>query len=140
MTQFFTSFCTGLILIGSLYIICPDGNISKSVKYIFTLVFLILIISAANILPTKIDFDFKTPPIETETSQDMQIYAIKYLYSNSLERANINFKEIYVYTDNSDDQSIVITKVIIVSNENSEKIINALGELAEYRKVEIINE
>ena len=140
MTQFFTSFSVGCILIGSLYIICPEGNISKSVKYIFSLVFLIIIITAANIPFKKISFDLPTNNSSQMETNNIQISAAEYIYSFTLKKENINFKRIYVCTDNSESESIVITKVVIVSNEEDSKIIKALGELAKTRKVEIINE
>ncbi len=140
MTQFFISFCTGCILIGALYIICPDGAISKPIKHLFSLVFLIVIISAANI-PLK-SIDFSLPPVTDASTnyEDMQIFAAEYVFSQALTSKNINFSKISICTDKTEDGSIVITKVIIVSNEPREKIIEALDVLAENREVEIQNE
>ena len=45
-----------------------------------------------------------------------------------------------VGTDKDGNDSIVITKAVIVSNAPREKILKALGTLAENREVEIINE
>ncbi len=140
MTQFITSFCVGSVLIGSLYIICPKGNISKQIKYIFSLVFLVIIISAANV-PLK-NIDFHTPSsvdlqIDTE---DLEISAAKYVFSYTLKNQNINFKEISIFTDKAPDNSIVITKVVIVTNEPPQKVRNALAGLLDNREVEIINE
>lgn len=140
MTQFFISFCAGCILIGSLHILCPEGSISKPLKYIFSLIFLIIIISAANI-PLK-NIDFSMPSLESQETNlsQMDVVAAEYVYSYTLKSQNINFSKIDIYTDNSEDDSIVITKVVIVSDEPQEKIIAALGVLAENRKVEILNE
>jgi len=140
MTQFFISFSVGCILIGSLYIICPEGNIKKPIKYIFSLVFLVIIISAANIPLKKIDFSFNQNATEQANLTEMQIAAAEYIYSYTLNAEGINFSKIYVCTDNSEDGSIVITKVVIVSKEPKEKIIKALGILAQNREVETINE
>ena len=139
MTQFVISFCAGCILIGSLYIICPEGNISKTVKAVFSLVFLVIIISAANIPLKSIDLDF-SPTTETANFNDMQITAAEYVFSYTLSQQNINFSKIQLFTDILDDGSIVITKVVITSSEPKEKIINALGALVINREVEIINE
>ncbi len=140
MTEFITSFCVGSILIGSLYIICPDGNISKHIKYIFSLIFLILIISAANIPFHSIDFNSLSPQISEIETENLQISAAKYVFSYTLTAQNINFKEISILTDKSDDGSIVIIKVIIVTNEPRDKVINALAGLLDNREVEIKNE
>lgn len=140
MTQFFISFSVGCILIGALYIICPEGNISKPIRYLFSLVFLVIIISAANIPLKKITFPLPEATASQASLTEMQSLSAQYIYSYTLEAQNINFREIYVCTDNSNDNSIVITKVIIVSDEPREKIIKALGVLAKEREVEIVNE
>jgi hypothetical protein len=139
MTQFVISFCAGCILIGSLYIICPEGNISKTVKAVFSLVFLVIIISAANIPLKSIDFNF-TPKNEAANFENMQISAAEYVFSYTLSQQEINFSKLQVYTDILEDGSIVITKVVIASNEPREKILKALGELKDNREVEIIDE
>lgn len=140
MTQFFISFSVGCILIGALYIICPEGNISKPIRYLFSLVFSVIIISAANIPLKKITFPLPEATASQASLTEMQSLSAQYIYSYTLAAQNINFREIYVCTDNSNDKSIVITKVIIVSDEPREKIIKALGVLAKEREVEIVNE
>lgn len=140
LTSFFTSFCAGCILIGVLHIICPDGNIGKSVKYVFSLVFLIIIISAANITVKKVDFNFPNIQTNLDTQENMQIASAEYIYSYTLRKANINFSKITVCTDKTEDDSIVINKVVIFSNEEKSKIIKALDVLAKVREVEIVNE
>ena len=135
--QFFTSFCVGCVLIGALYIICPDGAISKTVKYVFSLVFLLIIITAANIPLKNLRFDlFSSQAIETN-GENMQISAAEFVFAHTLKSQNINFSKISIFTDKSDDQSIVITKVVIITDQQREKVINALGELAKNREVEI---
>ncbi len=137
--QFFISFCTGCILIGALCILCPDGNISKPVKYVFSLIFLIIIISAANIPFKQIDFSAFSPATSINTEQ-MEINSAKYVFSHALTSAEINFSRIDIFTDKSDDDSIIITKVAIATDHPREQVIKALGILAENREVEVINE
>lgn len=140
MTQFFTAFCTGCILLGLLYIICPEGNISKPIKYTFSLVFLCIVISAANIPFQNISLDNLIPADSQTESYEMQISAAEYVFSYSLKSQNINFSDISIFTDKSEDGSIVISKVVIVSSHQKDEIIKALGELAQNREVEIVNE
>lgn len=140
MTQFITSFCIGSVLIGSLYIICPKGNISNQIKYIFSLVFLIIIISAANIPLKSIDFDTLSPTDLQIHTENLETSAAEYVFSYALKRQNIKFEKISIFTDKTDNQSIVITKVVVVTNETPQKVINALEGLLENREVEIINE
>ncbi len=140
MTQFITSFCVGSILIGSLYIICPKGNISKQIKYIFSLIFLIIIISAANIPFKSIDFDALSPAESQIDTETLEKTAAEYVFSYTLKKQNINFQEISIFTDKTSDNSIVITKAVIVTDEPPQKVINALAGLLDNREVEIINE
>lgn len=101
--------------------------------------FLVIIISAANIPLKSIDFNF-TPKSETANFENMQISAAEYVFSYTLSQQEINFSKLQVYTDILEDGSIVITKVVIASNEPREKILKALGELKDNREVEIIDE
>lgn len=140
LTSFLTSFCASCVLIGCLYIICPEGNLSKTVKYILSLVFIVIIISSGTLTFSDIEVEFPNSQVSDGNYQDLQISAARYVYSYTLQAQKINFSEITVCTDKSEDGSIVISKVIIYSDCESEEIIKALGELATDREVEIINE
>ncbi len=140
MTQFITSFCVGSVLIGSLYIICPKGNISKQIKYIFSLIFLIIIISAANVPLKSVDFDTLSPKDIQIDTEALETRAAEYVFSYTLKKQNINFQKISIFTDKTEDGSIVITKVVVVTKEPPQKVTNALAGLLDNREVEIINE
>ncbi len=140
MTQFFISFSTGCILLGALHILCPGGNLEKPIKHIFTLIFLIIIISSANIPLKNIDFTLPTDTTQTQNYAQMQTYAAEYVYSQILKSEKINFSKISISTDKTSDGSIVITKVVIYSNEDKEKVLKAVSVVAQNREVEIINE
>ena len=120
--------------------LCPDGVMSKPVKYILGLCFLITVISAAGITVKTPDIDFSLPETVNEDTENLEIASAEYVYSYLLTAANIDFSQITVCTDKSDDDSIIITKVIIRSDCQREKIIKALGEAAKNHEVEIINE
>ncbi len=139
-SSFITAFCVACILIGSLYIICPEGKLSKSLKYILSLIFIVIIISSSKLpfINNNIEFDF--PKTQDVYFEELQLSSAKYIYSYALKEESINFKEIYFSTDNSPDGSIVINKVIIITDCQKEKVLKALGELSKTREVEIINE
>lgn len=101
--------------------------------------FLVIIISAANIPLKSVDFNF-TPKSEAANFNDMQISAAEYVFRYTLSQQNINFSNLQIFTDILKDGSIVITKVVITSSEPREKILNALGELKDNREVEIVDE
>lgn len=138
--SFIVTVCACCILIGILYIISPNGEISKTVKYLLSLVFIITVVGATKITVKTADLDFTVSQSEDISSEQLQISAAEYVYSYALTENGINFREITVCTDKSEDGSIVISKVIIYSDCEKEKIMQALGSNAEIREVEIVNE
>ncbi|MGN0493891.1 MAG: hypothetical protein ACI4F7_09615 [Acutalibacteraceae bacterium] len=139
-TSFLTALCAALVFIGALHLICPDGAMAKPVKYILSLVFLVTVISAAGLLAGGFDgeWDFKTESYADNGELDTA--AAKYVYAKALEAAEINFTEITVCTDKTEDGGIVISKLIIYSDCTEERIRSALGAAAENIEVEVVNE
>jgi len=113
---------------------------SKSVKYILSLIFLISVISVAGIGVSDQgkSFDFKTEA--SVDSSDFEIQNARLVYMETLKKSGLEFKEITVLTDKSEDGSIVINKIIVNSFCEKEKIINALSEIAKTAEVEVIDE
>ena len=139
LSDFFITFCVSAIFIGALIIICPSGQISKSVKYILSLVFSLLVISSV----LKIDFDLNFTPDKNSISshtEALEVKSAEYVYSHCLKAENIEFSKISVLTNKTDDDRIVISKVLIFSKEDKNKIFLALSAVAQNFEVEIINE
>lgn len=127
-------------MIGAFYMLCPDGSMGKSVRYILSLCFIVSVLAATsfNIGDIKINTDYSLPDIVTQES--MQTAAAEYTYAAALEKAGINFRKITVCTDKTESGSIIISRVIVYSDCEAAKIREALGAVAENYKVEIINE
>lgn len=140
LNTFIISICATCILTGALYTLTPNGEISNTIKYLFALIFLVSIIAAAKITIKNVDIDFAAQTATNKSSEEMQIAAAEYIYSYALEKNSINFSKITVCTDKLEDGSIEISKVIIYSNCEKEKILKALGGNAQKSEVEIINE
>lgn len=142
--NWFTSFVTAIsaagICLGGLYIICPTGKISKTVKYVFSLCFLLIIITTAGVTVKNSDFDFPQFTQNEIDSDAAQLAAARYVYENALYAAGIEFSEIRIFTDKSQDGSINITKILIYTKAESKKVREALGQAAENFEVEVINE
>lgn len=140
LSVFAISFCASSVFIGALYMICPDGAINRSVKYIFACVFILMVVSSAIPLSKGIEFDFEgfeTDSIETDSMDEQTIW---YTYAIALEKAGIDFEEIEVCTDKSEKDDIYISKVIIYSECEKSFIEKALGVEYSNIEVEIINE
>ena len=140
INSFLTAFCIACILMGCLYIICPEGKLAKPLQYILSLLFIVILISCTKLPFSNEKINFEAPEINTQSYDELQISSAKYVYTYALNNAGINFSEINFYTDKLEDGSIVINKVVINSDCEKQEILKALGTLAKAREVEIINE
>ena len=139
-TSIITAFCSAGICLGSLLIISPTGKTGKSVQYIVSLCFLLIIISAVGVNIRSADFDIGTTKNVSVDTQQTQLTTLKYTCAIALKNAGIDFKEISVCEDNSEIDGIKCNKVVINSNISGERIVNVLGGESEGFKVEVINE
>ena len=135
-----TAFCTAGICFGALFIISPTGKTGKSVQYIISLCFLLIIISAVGVTVKSADIDIDFKVTESVDTTEMQINSIKHTCGLALQNAGIDFEEIFVSADILEDGSIECIKVTVNSAVNREVIVNALGGEREDFKVEVINE
>lgn len=137
---FLIAFCAAAVFIGALYMLCPDGAMSKPVKYLLSLAFLLTVISVAGITVKNVEpeLDFSVP--ETIDAAALETSSAEYVYSYALSSAGIEFSRIEIFTDKTEDGSISINKVIIYSGCERQKIIDALGEATKNIEVEVINE
>lgn len=140
LSAFATAFCASCVFIGALYMLCPDGAMNRSIKYIFALVFILLVVSAALPFSKGIDIDFEEFSQENIQTDELDGYTAWYTYALALEKAGIDFKEIEVCTDKTEEGGIYISKVIIYSECERSKILKALGMEYGNIEVEIINE
>ena len=140
LNTFLASLCAAAVFIGALHLICPDGSLGKPVKYVLSLVFLVTVISAAGLLKGGITADISFNTTAEVSDEALKAAEAKYVYGQVLKSNEINFTEITVCTDKTEDGSIVISKVIIFSDCAEERIRSALGEAAQNIEVEIVNE
>ena len=140
LTSFLTSLCAACVFIGAMHLICPDGNLGKPVKYVLSLVFLVTVISAAGLLKGGFDTDISFEASAAASEEELKTATARYVYEQALKNSEINFTEITVCTDKMPDGSIVISKVIIYSDCDKQRVLAALGESAENIEVEIVNE
>ena len=118
----------------------PGGVMEKPVRYILGLVFLVIVISSAGVTLGTAEWDAVFPAADEIPRQSLDAASAEYVYGAVLEASGINFSEITVCTDKSDDGSIIITKVIIYTGCDERTVKEALGVVAENYEVEVINE
>ena len=140
LNSFLMSFCVSAIFIGAVFLFCPGGKMSKPVKYILTLVFTVVIITSVSNKNFDLDFsDFKVPTVDTD-GEELKIQSAEYVLGEVLRQNGVNFSKITVCTTKAEDDSIVISKVIVFSQESQDKILDALSEIVKNYEVEIKNE
>ena len=139
LSQFIAAFCGASVFIGGLYMLCPDGVMNKSVKYIFSLIFILTVVSAAA-FSGGWDMPYIEPVVADADTEALQTAAAEYVFAEALKSEGIEFSKITVCTDKTETGSISISKVIIWSGDEKERILSALAEAAENIKVEIVND
>ncbi len=135
-----TAFCTAGICFGALFIISPSGKMERSVKYVLSLCFLVMVIAISGVKIKMSDFNVDFNSISSVDTGELENSATEYTVALSLQKAGIDFREICVSTDNLEIDGISCTKVKIYTDCDKQKIINILGEETENFKVEVINE
>ena len=140
LASFISTFCAASVFIGLLYLLCPDGSMEKSVKYILTLVFILTVISAAAITNKgervgKIEYS----SIKTDTSA-LDTETARFIIGRALDNAKIEYREITVCTNKTESGSISISKVIIRSERTETEILTALSGLEESIEVVVKND
>ena len=138
--SFVTAFCTAGICFGALFIICPSGKMERSVKYVLSLCFLVVIVAVAGVGIKNADFDLNFDIETMIETENLDKTTAKYVFAQVLNESGINFKEILTFTDNDGKNGISCTKVKIVTDCSKERVINALGGEMEGFEVEVVNE
>lgn len=138
LNSFIISFCGSCVLLGFLYMLCPSGSMSASVKYIFCLCFVCCVVGAAMTIPSP-DFSYfdEISSAEILTEQNTAVTA-EAVFSEALKEQNINFRKITVDTNKTGDGSIIISKVTVYTDELPQKIYTVID--SDSYEVEVINE
>lgn len=134
------AFCVSAVFIGSLFMLCPDGTMSKTVRYMLGICFILSVITAAGFTAPKTNIKLDLSDPKTEANEDILLSCAEYTYGYALQAAGIDYEEILIFTDKSDSDSISITKVSVKTACPREKVLEALGQVAENIEVETENE
>ena len=126
LSGFITAFCSVCVLMGGVMMLSPKGALEKPVKYVFALIFLCCILSSVlSITKSKIKFDIKNG--ESTLSENTVKAEAELIFSDALEKNNIEFSKITVCTDKLKDNSIIISKVIVYSTHSPDDIYGIIG-------------
>lgn len=139
-TEIVSAFCVVCVFVGALYMLCPEGKLSKSVKYVLSLVFLVSVMAVAGMGKGEFDFDINFSQKEDISIDQIENLNLKFAFEEILQKNGINFKEIEIFTDKLENGGISINKVIIRSDCEKEKIFAALADITDSIEVEVIDE
>lgn len=138
--DFVISFCTISVCLGGLSLLCPDGKLEKTLRYVFGLVFLVCLL---NLLPVFKNIEI--PTIQNETAQlasenELNLHYMELVLRTALTKNGIEFEEITVCTDIPAEDGIEMYKVLVKTSESKEKILEVLGETGANCEIEVQNE
>lgn len=138
INSFIISFCGASILLGFLYMLCPNGNMSASVKYIFCLCFVCCVVATATSIPTPSFSAFdKKQNVDILTEQKTAVTA-QAIFCEALRRSDINFRKITVDTNKLNNGSIIISKITVYTTEPQQRVREVLD--SDSYEVVVINE
>lgn len=138
INHFIISFCTGCVLLGFLYMLCPSGNMSAPVKYVFCLCFVCCVIGTALSIPSPDFSEFeKIGNTDILTEQNTAVTA-QSVFGEALRQQNISFRKITVNTNKLQDGSIFISKVTVYTSEPTQNVLAVLD--SDSYEVVVINE
>ncbi len=118
---FIMSVCTLFCVLGGLFLLRPKGTFEKPVRYVFALVLLICTISSALSFMNS-DFSFSFESYVPKDISDISAETAAMVYETALKNTGIEFEKISLITDKLENGSINITKIIILSDDDPEKI------------------
>ena len=135
---FVISFCTGCVILGFLFVLCPKGNMYISVKYAFCLCFVCCVVGGIVSIkqPDFSDFE-KSNTQEILTEQNAAVTA-QMVFGETLRQENINFRKITVNTNKLTNGSIIIDSVTVFTNEDASKILQLID--SDNYEVIVVNE
>ena len=90
-----TAFCAAGICFGALFIISPTGKMERSVKYVLSLCFLVIIMAVAGVGIKNADLELEFDMETMAELENLDNTTAKYVFSEVLNEAGINFKEIF---------------------------------------------
>ncbi len=138
INSFIISFCSSCILLGFLYMLCPSGSMSATVKYIFCLCFICCVVGTAfSIKPPDFSLLDKVDNTEILTEQNAAVTA-QMVFSEALTQQNINFRKITVDTNKLADGSIIISRITVYTSELPQRVTEAIN--SDSYEVVVINE
>lgn len=138
VAQIVMGLSSAAIFIGAMFMLSPTGNTSKSVRYVFTLVFLCVSVSLfLRIGKVNIDFDFSDKSVNYNTAQKLTESQAERICEAALKDNNISFDKISVSTDINENDGIFISNIKVISNHDAAAIKNIINQVVQTKEVTV---
>ena len=124
--QIALSVSVSAVIISAFYIICPDGNMTKQMKYVIGLLMLISIL--IPIISVNIEIPGQSTKAEVSVdASGMVASQYEYIAGKALESEGIFYDRISINTDILEDGNIIISKVCVYGVKEREKAEDVLS-------------
>lgn len=129
------------IFFGAIQMLAPKSKMEKPLKYILALTLLLVIISAVFGIK-NMDINIKTPLLSLDYLNAGRTYqtSAEYLIGAALKDNFIEFSKVSAKVDILDDESIVISEVIIYTSHNADTVTDIIKRHFNVLEVSVVNE
>ena len=141
LKQILIGFSAAAIFIGALTQLYPSGNISKSVKYAVSLLFLCICVALFTAVG-KVEIDLEIPKVKTENTAVTAAANVQanYLCEALLKENNINYKKITATTNISNEGSIYINSITVYTDCDEQRVKEIFEKAIDKARVFVIYE
>lgn len=137
-SSFLVGFCGASVLMGILYLLCPEGTMSSAVKYVFALCFLCSVLCGVTGIKGTIKPQIEVSAQNSYVDEESAAVCAEQIFAQALREQNIDFRKIKVITDKTDNGGISIIRVNVCSTAPESEILRVIS--SEDYEVRIIND
>ncbi len=136
--QFVLGISAAAIFIGALFMILPGGAMQKSVRYVCSLVFICVCVTAFLKLG-RVEFKVNSEKYEVDMSRAISLTntQAQYICAAVLESADIKYEKISVNTDKDEQNSIFINSITVYSSADAKLIERTIRQSMEVKTVKV---
>ncbi len=139
LKQILVGFSAAAIFIGALTQLYPSGNMQKSVKYAFSLLFLCICVTFF-VTALKIDIKVDLPSTDS-VSADVTAAAdvqAQFLCETLLEENRIDYKKVIVNTNIDEYGSIYINSITVYTECEEDKVREIFEKMVDAKRVTVV--
>lgn len=134
--------CIASVSLGAMYMLKPSGNMEKTVRFGFAVIFLTLTLSlfislfggGNKLMPAS------APSPDYSATERITKISARQIVAEVLAEKGLKFKEIEIFTNIDESGGISIKRITVKTDENAERVIGSINAVINSGGVEVINE